>query len=66
MAIEVDIDVLLLKSEIRKTYACVSDEPDRDFIFPTGRSAGSRRASASSISVPVPGPDRRSAPAGRR
>jgi arsenite methyltransferase len=37
MAIEVDIDVLLLKSEIRKTYACVSDEPDRDFIFPTGR-----------------------------
>jgi hypothetical protein len=93
MAIEVDIDVLLLKSEIRKTYACVSDEPDRDFIFPTGRawaedlgspmfrrvpwsrlrasptpgsSAGSLRASASSTSVPVPGPDRRSAPAGRR
>src|SRR5206468_5075202 len=29
--------VQLLKSEIRKTYACVSDEPDRDFIFPTGR-----------------------------
>src|SRR5206468_12273259 len=29
--------VQLLKSEIRKTYACVSDEPDRDFISPTGR-----------------------------
>ena len=37
MAVDVEIDVQLLKSEIRKTYACVSDEPDRDFIFPTGR-----------------------------
>jgi SAM-dependent methyltransferase len=31
------VDVALLKSEIRKTYASVSAEPDRDFIFPTGR-----------------------------
>ena len=31
------IDVELLKSEIKRTYACVSDEPERDFIFPTGR-----------------------------
>jgi arsenite methyltransferase len=31
------IDVGLLKSEIRKTYASVSQEPDKDFIFPTGR-----------------------------
>jgi SAM-dependent methyltransferase len=31
------IDVGLLKREIRKTYASVSDEPERDFIFPTGR-----------------------------
>lgn len=31
------IDVGLLKSEIRKTYAAVSQEPERDFIFPTGR-----------------------------
>ena len=31
------IDVDLLKSEIKNTYACVSQEPDRDFIFPTGR-----------------------------
>jgi arsenite methyltransferase len=37
MAIEVEIDVELLKSEIKKTYASVSAEPDRDFIFPTGR-----------------------------
>jgi arsenite methyltransferase len=32
------IDVDLLKSEIRKTYASVSQEPERDFVFPTGRS----------------------------
>jgi SAM-dependent methyltransferase len=37
MATEVDIDVQLLKSEIRKTYASVSQEPDKNFIFPTGR-----------------------------
>jgi arsenite methyltransferase len=37
MATEVDIDAQLLKSEIRKTYASVSQEPDKDFIFPTGR-----------------------------
>ena len=34
---EVGIDLALLKSEIQKTYAAVSQEPDRDFIFPTGR-----------------------------
>ncbi len=37
MAIKVEIDVDLLKSEIKKTYASVSDDPERDFIFPTGR-----------------------------
>jgi arsenite methyltransferase len=37
MAIEVDIDVDLLKREIKKTYASVSQEPDKDFVFPTGR-----------------------------
>jgi arsenite methyltransferase len=36
MAIDVEIDVELLKSEIKKTYACVSGEPEREFIFPTG------------------------------
>jgi arsenite methyltransferase len=38
MAVEVEIDVELLKSEIKKTYASVSAEPERDFMFPTGRS----------------------------
>jgi len=37
VSVEVDIDVDLLKSEIKKTYASVSDEPEREFIFPTGR-----------------------------
>jgi SAM-dependent methyltransferase len=37
MPADVDIDVDLLKSEIKKTYACVSEEPERDFAFPTGR-----------------------------
>jgi arsenite methyltransferase len=37
VASHVDIDVGLLKREIKKTYAQVSTEPDRDFIFPTGR-----------------------------
>ena len=34
---DVGIDLALLKSEIQKTYSAVSQEPDRDFIFPTGR-----------------------------
>jgi arsenite methyltransferase len=37
MTVEVPIDVGLLKSEIKKTYSSVSHEPERDFIFPTGR-----------------------------
>jgi SAM-dependent methyltransferase len=37
MAVDLDIDVDLLKNEIKKTYASVSQEPERDFIFPTGR-----------------------------
>jgi arsenite methyltransferase len=37
MAVEVAIDTALLKSEIKKTYAAVSQEPRTDFIFPTGR-----------------------------
>jgi SAM-dependent methyltransferase len=31
------LDVQLLKTEIKKTYASVSLEPDKDFMFPTGR-----------------------------
>ena len=37
MAVEVEIDVELLKSEIKKTYASVSEQPETEFIFPTGR-----------------------------
>ncbi len=37
MSVEVEIDVELLKSEIKKTYSAVSLEPEREFIFPTGR-----------------------------
>ena len=37
MAVDVEIDVEVLKSEIRKTYASVSEQPEQDFIFPTGR-----------------------------
>lgn len=35
---DIGIDVDVLKHEIRKTYAAVSEEPERDFVFPTGRS----------------------------
>src|SRR5919206_2818351 len=37
MAVDLQLDVELLKCEIKKTYAAVSQEPERDFIFPTGR-----------------------------
>src|SRR5438105_3183672 len=37
MSVEVEIDVELLKREIKKTYASVSQEPAKDFVFPTGR-----------------------------
>jgi arsenite methyltransferase len=37
MAIEVPIDVDLLKKEIKKTYAALSQDPGKDFVFPTGR-----------------------------
>lgn len=37
METKLDIDIGLLKSEIRKTYASVSREPETEFIFPTGR-----------------------------
>ncbi len=34
---DLGVDIETLKSEIKKTYASVSDEPERDFMFPTGR-----------------------------
>lgn len=37
MAVNADIDVALLKDQIKKTYASVSTEPQKDYIFPTGR-----------------------------
>ena len=37
MTVEIEIDVAHLKSEIKRTYAEVSEQPEKDFIFPTGR-----------------------------
>jgi arsenite methyltransferase len=37
MTVDASLDVGLLKSEIKKTYAAVSQEPEKDFVFPTGR-----------------------------
>ena len=37
MSADVGVDVDVLKSEIKKTYAAVSQDPERNFIFPTGR-----------------------------
>jgi SAM-dependent methyltransferase len=37
LAIDLEIDVEVLKREIKKTYARVSASPDEDFVFPTGR-----------------------------
>ena len=38
MAVEVEgLDVTLLRSEIQRTYTSVSNEPNQDFMFPTGR-----------------------------
>jgi SAM-dependent methyltransferase len=37
MAIEIPLDVDLLRKEIKKTYAALSQDPEKDFVFPTGR-----------------------------
>jgi arsenite methyltransferase len=37
VSVDIGVDVELLKSEIKKTYSAVSSEPEKDFIFPTGR-----------------------------
>src|SRR5437667_6995980 len=37
MTTELEIDVDLLKREIKKTYSSVSEQPEVEFIFPTGR-----------------------------
>ena len=38
LAVDVGVDVEVLKCEIKKTYGEVSQDPEKDFIFPTGRS----------------------------
>lgn len=37
VTLDFGVDVDVLKREIKKTYASVSGEPERDFMFPTGR-----------------------------
>ena len=37
VAVDVEIDLETLKCEIKRTYAEVSQEPEKDFVFPTGR-----------------------------
>ena len=37
MSTDASIDLALLKSEIKKTYASVSEDPETERIFPTGR-----------------------------
>jgi arsenite methyltransferase len=37
MTTESPVDVNLLRDAIQKTYTSVSEEQDRDFVFPTGR-----------------------------
>ena len=37
MAVDVPVDVETLKCEIKRTYAQVAEEPEREFIFPRGR-----------------------------
>jgi arsenite methyltransferase len=37
VTVDIGLDIGLLKSEIKKTYASVSVQPKADFIFPTGR-----------------------------
>ena len=37
MSVQSGVDVELLRSEIKKTYASLSTDPEQEFIFPTGR-----------------------------
>jgi arsenite methyltransferase len=54
MATDVEIDVELLKSEIKKTYASVSQEPESDFVFPTGRAWAADLGYAAALLERVP------------
>jgi arsenite methyltransferase len=55
MAIEVQgLDVDLLRSEIQRTYAAVSNEPGREFMFPTGRAWARDLDYPAELLAPVP------------
>jgi arsenite methyltransferase len=48
------LDTELLKSEIKKTYARVSERPEEDFIFPTGRAWAADLGYPSDLLAQVP------------
>jgi arsenite methyltransferase len=54
MAVDVGVDVETLKCEIKKTYAKVSQQPEEDFIFPTGRAWATDLAYPSDLLARVP------------
>ena len=54
MAVDVGVDVETLKCEIKKTYAKVSQEPEQDFIFPTGRAWATDLAYPADLLARVP------------
>jgi hypothetical protein len=49
----VGLDAELLKSEIRKTYASVSEEPERDFIFRKALEFGAHGTTVKAYKPPV-------------
>jgi arsenite methyltransferase len=54
MAVDVGVDVETLKCEIKRTYAKVSQQPEEDFIFPTGRAWATDLAYPSDLLARVP------------
>ncbi len=56
MAVDVEIDVKVLRTEIKETYAAVSEEPGRDFTT-TGRisstTSPTRNGSCQTLSRPI-------------
>jgi len=55
VAVEVEgLDTALLRTEIQRTYARVSNEPDREFMFPTGRAWAQDLAYPSDLLARIP------------
>jgi arsenite methyltransferase len=54
MAVDLAVDVETLKCEIKRTYAKVSQQPEEDFIFPTGRAWATDLAYPSDLLARVP------------